>query len=130
LKGNYHAIDLTTDPTQGPYHQLEAQVQLTDDEKEAVKKYSMGKEVLYLKDEVGFSFISTYTWRWLLHDFVAVAAMTTITVDDLVKGKYIRCTNILEMNEIIDEIKKSTGLFKQMLDSAAHFGGEEAADYR
>lgn len=109
---------------------LEAQVQLTDDEREAVRRYSMGKEVLYAKEVMKFKFFSFYTWKTILHNAVASATMTKITVDDLVRGKYVRCTDILEMNEIIDTIKESTGLFKQMLDSAAHFGGEEAVDYR
>jgi uncharacterized protein (DUF433 family) len=49
----------------------------------------------------------------------------SVTVTDLVQGKRIECKNILEMLAVEGQIREAALTFKQVLDAAAHFGGEE-----
>ena len=105
---------------------LDARAQLTPEETEYIKKYKMGDEVLYFQEKVGLSGIEFMGVMAQLSRSIAARALNVkITVDDLVKGKHIECKDIIEMRAAEEQIKEACHTFKQVLESAAHFGGEE-----
>ena len=108
---------------------LDVRVQVSPEMLALVKKYKMGKEILYYKEKVD---LSDY---WLLGPFRqfirAIAARLwdiKITVDELVKGKHMECKDIREMLDAEEQIREASSTFKQILKSAAHFGGEEVVE--
>ncbi len=108
---------------------IDVRAELSPEMLALVKKYKMGKEILFYKEKVD---LSDY---WLLGPFrqliKALAARLwniKITVNDLVKGKHMECKDILEMLEAEDQIREASALFKHILESAAHFGGEEVIE--
>ena len=108
---------------------LDVRVELSPEMQALVKKYKMGKEILFYKEKVD---LSDY---WLLGPFrqliKAIAARIwniKITSNDLVKGKHIECKDIIEMLDAEDQIKEACAVFKNILESAAHFGGEEVIE--
>lgn len=104
---------------------IDARAQLTDDEAANVKKYKLGKEVLYEKQKVeldGTGMIGVAA------RLAARAINLTVTVDDLMKGKHLECKDIVEMRAAEDQIKEASAVFKVVLDTAANFGGEEVVE--
>lgn len=115
---------------------LDVRAQLTESETENIKKYKMGHLVLYEKAKVDVGGIG---------DAVSAGAMSvtgglgrmlagkmlnlTIKVDDLVKGKHIECKDIMEMRAAEEQIKQACGLLKEVLETAAQFGGEEVLEF-
>lgn len=108
---------------------LEAKVQLTDAEAASVKKYKMGSEVLYSKDRMGYRDWDNDSAGGMARNLAAIAVALTITVDDLVKGKFVACKDILEMSAIVEQIKSACEGFKVMLDAASQFEGEQVLEY-
>ncbi|WP_374652305.1 hypothetical protein [Dongia sp.] len=104
---------------------LDARAELADAESEAVKKYKMGKTMLYQKMELkdpGSGLMG-------LASRLAFKMMNiTVTVDELVSGKHIECKDIIEMRAVEEQIKEACENFKAILDTAAHFGGEEVLE--
>ena len=112
--------------------QLHAQTDLTPEENGYVKKYKMGREVLYSKEkvdasEVGYSALDAA--KSIGRTFAAMALNITITADDLVNGKTIECKDIIEMRAAEEQLKEACLIFKEILESAAHFEGEEVIEY-
>ena len=108
---------------------LEAKVQLTEQEAANVKRYKMGKEVLYSKDRLGYRESDNHNAKGMARNLAAIAVAITITADDLVRGKTVACKDILEMSAIVEQIKSATEGFKVMLDTAAQFEGEQVLEY-
>ena len=109
---------------------LDVQSELSSEESEYVKKYKMGKVVLYHKAKVDTSGIPFMGGVAGFATALAARALNlTITVNDLVKGKHIECKDIIEMRAAEEQIKEACGLFKEVLESAAHFDGEEILEY-
>ena len=52
----------------------------------------------------------------------------TVTVDDLVEGKHLECKDIVEMRAVEEQVKEATAVLKEVLEAAAHFGGEEVLE--
>lgn len=105
---------------------LDARAQLSDEEAEYVKKYKMGKEVLYQSHKI----VDPGSGLLGVASRIAMRALTlTITVDSLVKGQHIECKDILEMRAVEGQIKEACGVFKEVLESAAHFEGEEVIEF-
>ena len=104
---------------------LDAQAQLTDDERGALKKYKMGKEVVYekIKLDIGGTGLIGVAAR-----LASKAVNLTVTIDDLVNGKHLECKDILEMLAVEDQILEASQVLKKILEAAAHFGGEEIID--
>ena len=105
---------------------IDVRAELSPEMLALVKKYKMGGEILFYKEKVD---LSDY---WLLgpfRQFVRVLAARfwniRITVNDLVKGKHMECKDIREMLEAEEQIREASATFKHILQSAAHFGGEE-----
>jgi hypothetical protein len=101
---------------------LDARAELAPDESASVKKYKLGKTMLYQKMEMadrGSGLLG-------LASRLAFKMMNiTVTVDELVDGKHIECKDIIEMRAVEEQIKEASQNFKLILDTAAHFGGEE-----
>ena len=105
---------------------LDAQAELTPEEQENVKKYKMGKTLLYQKREL----VDLGSGMLGLASRLAFKALnTTITVDSLVKGKHLECTDIVEMCALEEHIKEASQLFKEILEAATRFGGEEIVEF-
>jgi hypothetical protein len=51
-----------------------------------------------------------------------------VSVRDLVGGKRIECKDIVEMLAVEEQLREAAKTFKQVLDAAANFGGEEALE--
>lgn len=110
---------------------LFAQTDLTPEETAYVNKYKMGREVLYHKERVDTSGIPTGTldaMTSIARRFAAMALNLTITADDLAKGKTVECKDIVEMRAVEEQIKEACAMFKAILESAAHFEGEEVIE--
>lgn len=57
---------------------------------------------------------------------VAFKAMNiSVSVNDLTNGKRVECKDIVEMLAVEEQIKEAAATFKQILNAAVHFGGEE-----
>jgi hypothetical protein len=105
---------------------VDARAELTPEEREAVQKYKMGDTLLYEKMKL------LDRGSGLLGFFSRLAFRATnikVTVNDLVHGKHLECKDILEMRGVEEQIKEASETFKAVLDTAAHFGGEEVIEY-
>ncbi|MDE2166096.1 MAG: hypothetical protein KGJ66_07140 [Alphaproteobacteria bacterium] len=96
---------------------LDVRADLTEQELANIKTYKLGKEELFSRGEAGDGLIK----RLRTH--------VTLTVDDLVRGKRIDCPDIVEMLDVVQQIKESCKLFKRILDASAQFGGEEVIEF-
>ena len=103
---------------------LNVRAELAPDEVEHVKKYKMGDTMLYQKFGVeGGSGLLGVASRLAFK-----AVNVTVTVNDLVNGKHIQCKDIVEMRAVEEQIKEASQTFKEVLETAAHFGGEEVIE--
>jgi hypothetical protein len=113
---------------------LDSRAELTPEERENVRTYRMGREVLYFKEKVDVRGIDTSTlsgaFSGLTRSLAARALNIKITVDDLLNGKSIECKDILEMRAAEEQLKEACKLFKAMLESAAHFEGEQVIEFQ
>jgi hypothetical protein len=101
---------------------LDVRAEITADERRYIDRYKLGKSVLYTKGEL----IDPGKGLLGLASRVAFKAMNiSVTVEDLAGGKRIECKDILEMLAVEDQIKEAAQTLKQVLEAAAHFGGEE-----
>ena len=102
--------------------------ELSPDAQEAVKHYRFGKTVLYQKPlELKFSFNMLIVmwrvfWLWLTR------SRWQITVNDLAKGRTVKCRTILEVLEVEDDIRAAAERFADVLRAASWFGGEEVVE--
>ena len=101
---------------------LEVRAEITPEERANITKYKLGKSVLYTKNEI----VDPGKGLLGLASRVAFKAMNiSVTVEDLAGGKRIECKDIVEMLAVEDQIKEAAQTFKQLLEAAAHFGGEQ-----
>jgi|SRR3989338_3704364 len=106
-----------------PIFQLDVRAELNDEEKKHVQHYRLGETLLYSQGEMtdpGKGLLGLAS-RLAFH-----AINISVTVNDLVNGKRIECKNIVEMLAVEEQIKDAAVTFKQVLNAATHFGGEEA----
>lgn len=100
---------------------LEAKVELTEDEAENVKKYKVGKTLLYTNMSDRGSGMLGIAYRSL--------AGTEITIGDLIKGKKVEIKDIFEMIGLEDQVKEACEQFKLVLETMASFGGDEVIEF-
>lgn len=101
---------------------LEVRARLTPEEQTNITRYKLGKTLLYTKAEM----VDRGSGLLGLASRLAFKAMNiSVTVDDLSGGKRIECKDILEMLAVEDQLREAAQTFKQVLEAAAHFGGEE-----
>ena len=108
---------------------LGAQVDLSAQEAEFVKKYKMGKEIVYNKDRVNPELHDYKSGKGLIRNLSAIAMNINLTVDDLVKGRTIECKDISEMLDAEASVKSACSGLKNLLEACAGFEGEEIIDY-
>ena len=101
---------------------LEVRARLTAEEQQNISRYKLGKTVLYTKNEL----VERGSGLLGLASRLAFKAMNiSVSVDDLTGGKRIECKDIVEMLAVEDQIKEAAATFKNVLEAAAHVGGEE-----
>lgn len=100
---------------------LEARAELDECEAENVKKYKIGKTLLYTNiEDKGAGLLGAVT---------RAMKGIEVTINDLVNGKQIECKDIIEMIETERQIKSACENFKNVLETAASFGGEEIVEF-
>lgn len=97
----------------GVKFELNAKVDLTEEELGLVNKYQVGKEVL-LKKEVNF-----------LGNKIPI----DITIGSLIFGQKFKCNGISEILEYEKNIKESCEVFKLNIEIMRSFGGEEIIEF-
>lgn len=111
---------------------LKTAAELTPQESENIRKYNMGRLILYsdLKaQEPGF-------WSFIVSVFRKIRRLITrstkglvISINDLVIGRQIECKDILEIVSIEGHMKEACETFKIVLEMAANFGGVEVIEF-
>jgi hypothetical protein len=105
--------------------QLDVRAEITDEELYNIKHYQLGDTVLYTKHVLvdrGKGLLG------LLSRLFFRAINISISVNDLVGGKRVKCRNIIEMFAVEGQIKEAAVTFKQVLNAATYFGGEEVIE--
>jgi len=101
---------------------LDVRADISPQERDSIVRYKFGKAVLYSRDQL----VDPGKGLLGVASRLAFKAMNiSVTVDDLAGGKRIECKDILEMLAVEEQIKDAAQTFKQILEAAAHFGGEE-----
>lgn len=102
--------------------------ELSPEAQNAVSHYRFGRVVLYQKPlELKISFnLLVALWRafWLW----ITRSRWQITVNDLAKGRTVKCRDILEVLQVEEDIRAATEVFAEILRTAAWFGGEEVIE--
>ncbi len=108
---------------------LNIKTKLTDEEQSLVKKYKMGKEVVYEKLAVGAAVSGMSGITGVLTAITAKALRLVFTVDDLVKGRSIECKDILDMIAAEQQIRDAADGLWGILQASKNFEGEEVITY-
>jgi hypothetical protein len=109
----------------GVTFQLGVRADLSPEENQNISRYRLGRTVLYTRGEL----IDKGSGLLGLASRLAFKAMNiTVLVDDLVGGKRVDCKDIVEMLAVEDQIIEAAKTFNQVLQAAAHFGGEEVIE--
>ena len=95
--------------------ELQAIAELTDEERELVRKYKADKEIL-MKKEVKIPF----TGRSLV---------LNITIGSLMMGQTFNCNDIAEILEYDKIVRESCESFKNYIEVMGSFGGEEVIEF-
>jgi hypothetical protein len=108
---------------------LNIKTKLTDEEQALVKKYKMGKEVVYEKLPIGAAVAGMGGIAGALTAITAKALKLVFTVDDLVKGRTIECKDILDMIAAEQQIRDAADGFWGIIQASKNFEGEEVVTY-
>lgn len=104
---------------------LDVRAELTPDEVANITKYKLGDAMLYERNPLidkGSGLLG------LASRAVHKALNLSISVNDLVNGKRVECKDIIEMIAVEDQIKEAAEMFKNVLTTAAGFGGEQVLE--
>jgi hypothetical protein len=113
---------------------LDARVDLTDEEKALIKKYGLGKEVIYNSEkskrhlEATQGALAMPGAGSLLKAGIglAMAALSlNITIESLTKGHHIECKDLDELLATEQAIMEACRNIKVYLDTAVTFDGRE-----
>jgi len=106
---------------------LTVRAELTNEEKSNIQKYKLGDTVLYERmtmTDKGSGLIGVASR-------LAFKMMNlSVSIDNLSSGKKIDCKDIVEMLAVEDQIKEAAQTFKNVLEAAATFGGEEVIELK
>jgi hypothetical protein len=104
---------------------LSVRADISEEERRNIGRYKLGGTVLYSRDELADrgSGLLGLASRAAFH-----LMNISVSVDDLANGKRVECKDILEMLGVEEQIRTAAITFKQVLDAAAHFGGEEVVE--
>lgn len=104
---------------------VSVRAELSDEEKTNIKKYKMGDISLYERSKI----IDPGSGLVGLASRLAFKMINlTISVNDLEHGKQVECKDILEMLAVEEQIKEAAHTFRNVLEAATTFGGEEIID--
>ena len=103
---------------------LDVRADLSADEKERIRKYKLQDTELYASHAITggsglLGVASRLAWK---------AVALTLTVRELESGKRIEVKDVVELLAIEEHISQAAQTFKDVLDAASHFGGEEVVD--
>lgn len=103
---------------------LDVRADLSADEKDRIRKYKLQDTELYASHDItGGSGLLGVASR------LAFKAVTlTLSVKDLEGGKRIEVRDVVELLAIEGHIRQAAQTFKEVLDAASHFGGEEVVE--
>ena len=105
---------------------LNVRAELAPEEIQNIKKYKLGKTMLYERAKL----VDPGSGLLGLASRLAFKAMNlTVSVDDLTDGKQIECKDVVEMLAVEEQIREASKTFKAVLEAAAHFGGEEVLEF-
>lgn len=106
---------------------LQVRAELSDEEESNIEKYKLGDTMLYERDKL----IDKGSGLLGLASRLAFKMMNiTVSVNDLSGGKKIDCKDIVEMLAVEDQLKEAAQTFKNVLEAAASFGGEEVIELK
>ena len=106
---------------------LTVRAELSDEEKSNIKKYKLGETMLYERDKI----VDPGKGLLGLASRVAFKMMNiSVSVEDLSDGKKIDCKDIVEMLAVEEQITEAAKTFKNVLEAAASFGGEEVIELK
>lgn len=108
---------------------LNIKTKLTAEEQSLVRKYKMGKEVVYEKMPVTGTVAGMGSLAGALTAITAKALRLIFTVDDLVKGRTIECKDILDMIAAEEQIRNAADGLWGILQASKNFEGEEVVSY-
>ena len=108
---------------------LAAKVDLSAEEADLVKRYKMGREVIYNKDRINQRSEIPSTIGGLARDISAMTLNINLTVDNLVSGRTIECKDITEIMEAEASVISACQGLKNLLEACAGFEGEEVIDF-
>jgi hypothetical protein len=113
---------------------LDAQSILTEEEKHNVRKYNLGKLVIYNSErsrkllEAGQAAAGLGTLGGLARGFtkLAMAKLSlNISINSLMDGHHIECKDLEELLGAEEAVKEACQLLRTYLDTAATFDGRE-----
>jgi len=113
---------------------LDARVELTKQESDAVKKYHLGNQAVYNSArskhhlDKGAQDVASKTLIGIIKGFfrLGMAKLAlNITIDSLTKGQHIECKDMFELLESQDAIEKACEQTKQFIEIAETFDGQE-----
>ena len=108
---------------------LAAQVELTAEEAAYVKKYKLGKDIIYYKQRVLPKLKDFTNFKAAFQNLASAATTLKITVTDLTKGRTVECKDIAEMLEVQEQITTACQTLKDWLVACATFEGEEILEF-
>ena len=104
---------------------LSVRADLTDEERRNIQKYKLGDTVLYER----MTMVDKGSGLLGVASRLAFKMMNlSVAIKDLTDGKKIDCKDIVEMLAVEDQIKEAAQTFKNVLEAAANFGGEEVIE--
>ncbi len=108
-----------------PVFVFTVRAQVSDEEATAISKYKLGDTELF-SNRTYYPEVNGV--KDLAKELLARAKAASITVKELVAGKKFECKDILDMLSMENEIRERAVMFKNILDAAMHFGGEEVLE--
>lgn len=106
---------------------LAVRAELSDAERTNIRKYKLGDTMLYER----MSMIDKGSGLLGVASRLAFKMTNlSVSVNDLSNGKNIECKDIVEMLAVEDQIKEAAQTFKNVLEAAASFGGEEVIELK
>lgn len=106
---------------------LTVRAELTDEEQNNIRKYKLGDTMLYERDKL----VDRGSGLLGVASRLAFKMMNlTVSVNDLSEGKKIDCKDIVEMLAVEGQLKEAAQTFKNVLEAAASFGGEEVIELK
>lgn len=102
--------------------------ELSDDARQAIEHYRFGKTVLYQKDLELKLTLNVLAALWRIFWLWITRSKWQITVNDLTKGRTVKCKDILEVLSVEQDVRTAAELFADILRAASWFGGEEVVD--